>query len=57
MMLEHLGRPDAAAAVMAAIETVLSEGPRTPDMGGNASTADVGRAIASIVESSDVGRL
>ena len=51
MMLEHLGYPEAAATVMAAVETVLSEGPRTPDMGGNASTSDVGRAIASIIES------
>jgi len=49
MMLEHLGYPDAAAAVMQAIETVLAEGPRTPDMGGKAKTADVGRAIAEIV--------
>jgi tartrate dehydrogenase/decarboxylase/D-malate dehydrogenase len=51
MMLEHLGRADASAAVMKAIETVLSEGPRTPDMGGKAGTSDVGRAIASILES------
>ncbi|MBL8486595.1 MAG: tartrate dehydrogenase [Rhodocyclaceae bacterium] len=50
MMLEHLGHADAAAAVMAAIETVLAEGPRTPDMGGKATTEDVGRAIASVVE-------
>ena len=52
MMLEHLGYPKAAAAVMQAIETVLAEGPRTPDMGGSANTADVGKAIASIIESS-----
>ncbi len=50
MMLEHLGHPDAAAAVMAAIEAVLAEGPRTPDMGGRATTRDVGQAIASVVE-------
>jgi tartrate dehydrogenase/decarboxylase/D-malate dehydrogenase len=50
-MLEHLGHADAAAAVIKAIETVLSEGPRTPDMGGNASTSDVGRAIASVIGS------
>ncbi len=49
MMLEHLGHADAAAAVMTAIETVLAEGPRTPDMGGTAGTADVGQAIASLV--------
>ena len=45
-MLEHLGHPEAAAAVMAAIETVLKEGPRTRDMGGRASTEEVGKAVA-----------
>jgi tartrate dehydrogenase/decarboxylase/D-malate dehydrogenase len=47
MMLEHLGHTDAAQAIVRAIETVLAEGPRTPDIGGKASTEDVGRAIAS----------
>ncbi len=47
MMLEHLGHPEAAAAVMRAIEIVLAEGPRTPDMGGKATTRDVGKAVAS----------
>ena len=46
MMLDHLGHPDAAAAVMTAIERVLAEGPRTPDMGGEATTAEVGEAVA-----------
>jgi tartrate dehydrogenase/decarboxylase/D-malate dehydrogenase len=48
MMLEFLGHKDAHDAVLAAIEKVLAAGgdaPRTPDLGGNASTADVGRAI------------
>ncbi len=49
MMLEHLGYPEAAAAVLRAIETVLAEGPRTPDMGGKASTTDVGKAIADVI--------
>ncbi|MDR0576597.1 MAG: tartrate dehydrogenase [Candidatus Accumulibacter sp.] len=49
MMLEHLGCPEAAASVSRAIETVLAEGPRTPDMGGNASTSDVGKAIAEVI--------
>jgi tartrate dehydrogenase/decarboxylase/D-malate dehydrogenase len=49
MMLEHLGHPEAAAAIMAAIEAVTADGPRTPDMGGKATTSDVGKAIASIV--------
>jgi tartrate dehydrogenase/decarboxylase/D-malate dehydrogenase len=46
MMLEHLGHKSAADAVVKAIEIVLVEGPRTRDMGGTASTQDVGRAIA-----------
>jgi len=32
-----------------AIETVLVNGPRTRDMGGTASTQDVGKAIAAAV--------
>jgi tartrate dehydrogenase/decarboxylase/D-malate dehydrogenase len=49
MMLEHLGHPEASAAIVKAIETVLdpkSGGPRTPDLDGNARTTDLGRAIA-----------
>ena len=48
MMLDHLGHRDAHDAIMRAIEAVLqpsSGAPRTPDLGGNASTADLGRAI------------
>jgi tartrate dehydrogenase/decarboxylase/D-malate dehydrogenase len=45
MMLEHLGDTYAAASIMRAIETVTAEGPRTPDMGGKATTVDVGKAI------------
>ncbi len=47
MMLEHLGHPEVAAAMEGAIETVLKEpGLRTPDMGGQATTAALGAAIA-----------
>ena len=49
MMLEHLGHKDAADAVVRAIETVLERGPRTRDIGGNASTTDMGRAIAEAI--------
>jgi tartrate dehydrogenase/decarboxylase/D-malate dehydrogenase len=52
MMLEHLGEREAAAAIVAAIETVLERGPRTRDMGGQAGTVDVGRAIAEVVSAS-----
>jgi tartrate dehydrogenase/decarboxylase/D-malate dehydrogenase len=47
MMLDFLGYPEAAAAVVSAIESVLEDGPRTPDLGGSASTSQVGQAIAS----------
>ena len=33
--------------VLGAIETVLTEGPRTPDIGGSATTREVGQAIAA----------
>ncbi len=50
MMLEHLGHPDAAQAVVGAIERVVREGKvRTRDLGGNASTVEVGHAIAVLV--------
>jgi tartrate dehydrogenase/decarboxylase / D-malate dehydrogenase len=49
MMLEHLGHVEAAQTVVAAIERVLSHGPRTPDLGGTASTQEVGQAIADTV--------
>jgi tartrate dehydrogenase/decarboxylase/D-malate dehydrogenase len=49
LMLEHLGHPDAAAAVVRAIERVLVEGPRTPDLGGTATTAELGAAVAAAV--------
>ncbi len=50
MMLEHLGHADAARAVVAAIEHVVAEGKVvTRDLGGKASTAEVGRAIAELI--------
>lgn len=50
MMLEHLGEGAAATAVVSAIETLLRDGgPRTRDMGGQAGTSEVGRALAEIV--------
>jgi len=50
MMLRHLGAPAAADAIENAIAmTLVQSGIRTPDIGGNGSTIDVGRAIASQV--------
>lgn len=52
MMLDHLGETKAAAAIMDAIEMVLNDetAPRTPDMGGKASTHDVGQAIVKALK-------
>ena len=54
LMLDHLGEREAAAAVLRAIEAVLGDdqAPRTRDIGGSASTSDVGQAIADAVSSS-----
>jgi tartrate dehydrogenase/decarboxylase/D-malate dehydrogenase len=52
MMLDFLGHRDAHDAIVRAIEQVLdpaSGAPRTADLGGSASTIDVGRAIAACV--------
>jgi tartrate dehydrogenase/decarboxylase / D-malate dehydrogenase len=50
MMLRHLGLPDAANSIEKAIAEVLAEGNvRTPDVGGAASTKELGAAIASRV--------
>ncbi len=50
MMLRHLGHGDAAAAVESAIETVVAEGKATtPDLGGTATTVEVGTAIADAI--------
>ena len=50
MMLRHLGRGDAAAAVESAIETVVAEGKAiTPDLGGTATTVEAGVAIADAI--------
>jgi tartrate dehydrogenase/decarboxylase/D-malate dehydrogenase len=49
MMLEHLGHKEAGEAIVRAIEAVLRDGPRTPDMGGKATTQEVGKAIAAAI--------
>lgn len=50
MMLEHLGLADETATVMRAIAWVTENGPHTPDLGGVATTAAVGDAIAGAIE-------
>jgi tartrate dehydrogenase/decarboxylase/D-malate dehydrogenase len=47
MMLQHLGEQKAADAVEKACESVLEKSDvRTPDIGGKASTRELGEAIA-----------
>jgi len=50
LMLQHLGHGEAAAAVLHAIERVLADGPRTRDLGGTATTAVVGAAVAAAID-------
>jgi len=54
LMLDFLGKGqgagrDAHDAILAAIEQVLRDGPRTADLGGKATTSEVGEAIARLV--------
>ena len=45
MMLFHLGETDAAERIERAVDTVLAEGPVTPDLGGKARTGEVTAAV------------
>jgi 3-isopropylmalate dehydrogenase len=47
MLLEYLEYDDAGESVRAAVEDVLRTGPRTPDLGGEATTTDVTDAVVS----------
>jgi tartrate dehydrogenase/decarboxylase/D-malate dehydrogenase len=50
MMLDHLGQPEAARLVMAALEKVALEGKTlTRDLGGSSGTTEVAAAIADSV--------
>jgi len=52
MMLEHLQLDAAAAAMNKAVADLLkSDGPRTSDLGGSASTTEVGSAIEELITS------
>lgn len=45
LMLDHLGLPEEAAQVMAALEATTQAGCLTPDLGGTCSTREVGDAV------------
>ena len=53
MMLEHLGYPEAAKIVENAIEIVIADkNIKTPDLGGAATTEEMGKAIADVIATS-----
>jgi tartrate dehydrogenase/decarboxylase/D-malate dehydrogenase len=64
LMLDFLGKAPGASgdgrytqahdAILKAIEIVLVKGPRTPDLGGAASTEQLGSAIADLVRTVDI---
>ena len=49
LMLDFLGEKAAHDAMLKAIEQVLASGPRTPDLGGKASTTEMGEAVAALI--------
>jgi tartrate dehydrogenase/decarboxylase / D-malate dehydrogenase len=58
MMLDHLGHPDAARAVVLAIEHIVEEGKTlTRDLGGTASTKEVGQAITETLSRPSVSSI
>ncbi len=50
MLLDHIGDPDSADRVRAGIEAVLRDGPVTPDLGGDATTAEMTDAIVGAMQ-------
>jgi tartrate dehydrogenase/decarboxylase/D-malate dehydrogenase len=49
LLLEHTGRVEESQRLLAALEAVAREGPRTRDVGGDATTSEVGDAVAARV--------
>ncbi|HTQ00368.1 MAG TPA: tartrate dehydrogenase [Casimicrobiaceae bacterium] len=51
LMLDFLGHKAAGDAIVAAIERVLADkgSPRTPDLGGKATTTDLGKTVAAAI--------
>ncbi len=45
LMLEHLGEQDAAERIRSAVAAVLSQKIGTPDLGGTATTSQIGKAV------------
>jgi 3-isopropylmalate dehydrogenase len=50
LMLEYLGRADAAAAIERAVREAINEGETTRDLGGQLSTAQAGQSIRARIQ-------
>ncbi|HAR69220.1 MAG TPA: NAD-dependent isocitrate dehydrogenase, partial [Thermus scotoductus] len=50
MMLEYLGEKEAAKKVEKAVDLVLEKGPRTPDLGGTATTETFTKAVVETLK-------
>ncbi len=55
LMLDHLGESRAAGVLMQAIERVTGERVFTPDLGGQATTAEVTRAVCEAIRGANRG--
>jgi homoisocitrate dehydrogenase len=51
LMLFHLNEAEAAERIERAVDEVLEDGPLTPDLGGKATTAELGEALVSALAS------
>ncbi len=51
MMLEHLGEVEVSRRIEVAVDNVLKEGPRTPDLGGDADTETFTKAVIATYQS------
>lgn len=49
LMLDHLGEREASGLLLSAIERVARDGPHSADLGGRASTSQMGDAILSAI--------
>ena len=50
MMLDHLGEIRVARVIEEAVDRVLESGPRTPDLGGKATTQEFAEAVAAKIQ-------
>jgi tartrate dehydrogenase/decarboxylase/D-malate dehydrogenase len=49
LLLDHLGEREAASLVMDGLRHVAKNGPRTRDLGGSATTSQVGEAVSAAI--------